>query len=193
MKTLVQIIYISRSTSAPVQPGKGVDPFVARILAKSRSNNRKNGLVGVLYFGDGCFFQCLEGEEEAVDTLYAKLLRDPRHQDLKIISRKAISERSFGDWSMKYVPVERAMTKLLHSSGIHAFDPYRFDQAMTQQVINLLLSTEASPELAEPVAEIGNQPGSVPVALNQPSNAKVMVLAVAAFMLAAGLLAFFAG
>ena len=193
MKTLVQIIYISRSTSAPVQPGKGVDPFVARILAKSRSNNRKNGLVGVLYFGDGCFFQCLEGEEEAVDTLYAKLLRDPRHQDLKIISRKAISERSFGDWSMKYVPVERAMTKLLQSSGIHAFDPYRFDQAMTQQVINLLLSTEASPELAEPVAEIGNQPGSVPVALNQPSNAKVMVLAVAAFMLAAGLLAFFVG
>lgn len=188
----VQIIYISRSTSAPVQHGKGVDPGVARILAKSRSNNRKNDLVGVLYFGDGCFFQCLEGEEAAVDRLYAKILQDPRHKDLKIISRKAIEERSFGDWSMKYVPVELAMTALLQSRAMSAFDPYRFDQAMTQQVISLLLNTNASPE-ADPVAEPVLARGTVPITVRQRSSGRSMVLAMAAVLVAGGLVMYVAG
>ena len=192
-KKLVQIIYISRSTSAPVQLGKGVDPVVARILAKSRSNNRKNDLVGVLYFGDGCFFQCLEGEETAVDTLYAKILRDPRHKDLKIISRKAIEERSFGDWSMKYVPVEQAMTKLLQSREIHAFDPYRFDHAMTQQVISLLLNTKASPELSDPVSDPINKRASVPINVSKRISGKSLVLAMAAVLATGGLLMYVVG
>ena len=186
-KKLVQIIYISRSTSAPGQPGRGVDPVVARILAKSRSNNRKNDLVGVLYFGDGCFFQCLEGEEEAVDTLYAKLLLDPRHKDLKIISRKVIDERSFGDWRMKYVPVEQAMTKLLQSKGMNAFDPYRFDHAMTQHVIGLLVNTEASPELSDPIVETADERGSVLVTLKKPISAKLMVMGISALLITGGL------
>jgi len=193
MTTLVQIIYISRSTSAPVQQGKGVDPFVARILAKSRSNNRKNDLVGVLYFGDGCFFQCLEGEETVVDTLYAKLLQDPRHKDLKIISRKPIAERSFGDWSMKYVPVEQAMTRLLQSRGMTTFDPYRFDDATTQHVISLLLTTNALPELSDTVAQTRDQPGLVPLTPKKPLNGKLMALAGAAVLVVVGLLVYVAG
>ena len=59
MDRLVQIIYISKSSFTPTVNSAGIEPNVARILVKSRINNRKNGLVGVLYFGDGCFFQCL--------------------------------------------------------------------------------------------------------------------------------------
>ncbi len=138
MPQLVQIIYISKSTVPPVNPSNGVDPGVARILAKSRANNRKNGLVGVLYFGDGCFFQCLEGEEHAVDTLYAKLEQDPRHRELKIISRKHIAAPTFQDWSMKYVPIEHDMTALLRRRGMATFDPYQFDDDATREVIGLL-------------------------------------------------------
>ena len=152
MKQLVQIVYISRSTTAPGGSGKGVDPAVARILAKSRANNRKNGLVGVLFFGDGCFFQCLEGEEEAVDTLYAKLLQDDRHKDLKIIARNRIEERSFESWTMKYVPVEQAMSRLLQSRQMSTFDPYRFDQGTMQEVLKLLLSANGASEPSEPAA-----------------------------------------
>ncbi len=140
MSKLVQIIYISRSSVEPEKRGYGVDPVVARILAKSRANNRKNGLVGVLYFGDGCFFQCLEGEEAAVDRLYATLEQDPRHRDLKVLSRLAIAAPTFQDWSMKYVPVEQAMTALLRRHGMSVFDPYQFDAAATREVIGLLLA-----------------------------------------------------
>ena len=93
MTSLTRIIYISRSTFKWSVNDGGIEPAVARILSKSRINNRKNGLVGVLYFGEGCFFQCLEGETATIEALYAKLLKDPRHKDLKVLVRKSIIKR----------------------------------------------------------------------------------------------------
>lgn len=142
MASLTRIIYISRSTFAPMGNGNDIEPNVARILAKSRINNRKNGLVGVLYFGDGCFFQCLEGETQAIDDLYAKLQNDPRHKDLKLLARKTIERRSFIDWSMKYVPIDQQMTQLLKQHGHQSFDPYRFDANMVRQVMQLLHASQ---------------------------------------------------
>jgi hypothetical protein len=141
VQTLIEIIYMSRSTFTPSRLVMNIEPNVARILAKSRINNRRNGLVGVLYFGDGCFFQCLQGEETAVDALYALLQSDNRHTDLKLFSRKQISALAYADWSMKYVPIEKDMTRLLEKRGYQTFDPYQFDNAMIQGVMSLLQSS----------------------------------------------------
>src|SRR5450830_1097105 len=138
MQNLIQIIYISRSIFPSSDAFGGLDPNVARILAKSRTNNRKKGLVGVLYFGDGCFFQCLEGEQEVVEKLYQTLLEDPRHKDLKLLSRKEINERSFPDWSMKFVGIGTEMKRLLAGYGYKSFDPYSFSPEVTQAVMGLL-------------------------------------------------------
>lgn len=147
MQSLIQIIYISRSTFAPVEAFEGIEPNVARILSKSRANNRKNGLVGVLYFGDGCFFQCLEGEEAAIDALYTKLEQDTRHKDLKLLSRKVVAQRSFADWAMKYVPIDNAMQQLLKMQGHTSFNPYAFDAETTHKVMRLLqIATESVAE-----------------------------------------------
>ena len=43
MTNLIQMIYISRSTFAPAELSNGIEPNVARILLKSRANNKKNG------------------------------------------------------------------------------------------------------------------------------------------------------
>ena len=144
MQNLIQIIYISRSTFEATELVNGIEPNVARILMKSRTNNKERGLVGVLYFGDGCFFQCLEGEEEAVDRLYATLLKDERHKDLKILSRKNIKALSFTDWAMKYVPLESKMMSLLKANGHNSFDPYIFNQNMTDSVLQLLHNSNDS-------------------------------------------------
>jgi Sensors of blue-light using FAD len=138
MTNLIQMIYISRSTFAPTELTNGIEPNVARILLKSRTNNKKNGLVGVLYFGNGCFFQCLEGAAEAVDKLYETLLKDTRHKDLKVLSRKPIDALSFSNWNMKHVPLEDEMTKLLKSQGLKTFDPYNFNAEMTKNAMELL-------------------------------------------------------
>ena len=138
MQKLIQLVYISRSTFVPSQLSSGIQPNVARILLKSRANNEKNGLVGVLYFGDNNFFQCLEGEETAVETLYAKLLLDPRHKDLKIIIKKSIDALTFKNWSMKHVPLEKKMLSLLQAAGHKKFDPYKFNDETNAKVVDLL-------------------------------------------------------
>lgn len=138
MKKLLQIIYISRSTFESPEVINKIEPNVARILSKSRVNNRKNGLVGVLYFGDGVFFQCLEGEEEAVNTLLTKLDADPRHRDLKIISKKYVDEFSFGEWSMKFAPLDQKIAVFLKENGFKTFDPYLFSGEIINKFLNLL-------------------------------------------------------
>lgn len=100
------------------------------------------------------FFQCLEGEEVAIDKLYAKLQEDPRHKDLMLISRKLITTLFFSDWAMKYVPLEAKLNAELQANGFNSFDPYKFDTAMTKKVLQLLqASNNASSEdtIAQPL------------------------------------------
>jgi hypothetical protein len=137
---LIQLVYISRSTFVSSNPKNAIEPHVARILLASRINNAKNNIVGVLYFGDGCFFQCLEGEETAVDLLYEKIRKDSRHKELKILTRKSIDSLSFSKWNMKYVPLEKQMMQLLDSNGYDTFDPYRFSDEMTMKALEILYS-----------------------------------------------------
>lgn len=141
MQKLVQIIYISRSTFESTDAINKIEPNVVRILAKSRINNRKNGLVGVLYFGDGAFFQCLEGEEDAINAVFSKIENDPRHKDVKLISKKYISALSFPDWAMKYAPLDEKISKYLKENGYQSFDPYVFAPAITQKILGLLIDS----------------------------------------------------
>ena len=143
MKNLIQIVYISRSTflnAGDSMQGNeaSIESNIANILTESRANNLKKGLVGVLFFGDGCFFECLEGEETEVDKLYQTLVSDSRHKDLKILSRKNISHLSFKKWLMKYVPFDAEIKQLLRDNGYESFDPYAFDEAMITKVVDLL-------------------------------------------------------
>lgn len=147
MSNLIQLVYISRATIETTQ-NDYIVPEVAKILRVSRHNNRARNIVGALYYGNGFFFQCLEGEEQAVQALYEILKTDPRHRDLKIISKKSISERSFGNWEMKYLPAEEEVQKLLRTLGLTHFDPYQFDEAKTNSMLQLLVRG-ANLELSE--------------------------------------------
>ncbi len=138
MSTLLQIIYISRSTFNSTDSLNKIEPNVARILAKSRINNRKNGLVGVLYFGDGVFFQCLEGDEVTINQLMNKLEADPRHQDLKVVSKKYINQLSFADWAMKFAPIDAKIGRFLKANGFERFDPYLFSEETVSKFLDEL-------------------------------------------------------
>jgi hypothetical protein len=170
MPQLIRIIYISRSTFKATRTDAVIEPNVGRILAQSRINNRRDGLVGVLYFGDGCFFQCLEGERSAIDALYARLENDKRHKDLKLLARESIGALSYGDWAMKFVPLEREMTRLLQAAGLKRFDPYRFDKPMVQKVMNLLRSAN-DPTTGAEVEDLLRKSMATPVAENKTSAA----------------------
>lgn len=191
MSELVQIVYISRSTFKPLPPELGIEPSVTRILAQSRLNNARRGLVGALYFGDGCFFQCLEGAAEQVDALYARLLDDPRHTDLQVLSRRPIRELGFAEWSMKYVPLDADMKQLLASRGLDRFDPYRFGPAEVARVMELLrVGPAANDDAPAPASAAARAPAgvtaaaSVTVAVPDPGARRIAVAALAVSLLA---------
>ena len=186
MPELIRIIYISRSTFKPTRSNAVIEPNVGRILAQSRINNQRNGLVGVLYFGDGCFFQCLEGEKSAIDALYGRLQLDPRHKDIKLLSRENVSVLSYAGWTMKFVPLEKEMTRLLSERGLKSFDPYRFDPAMVQKVMNLL-STSTNPTTDAVVDTLIRKAIAVPVADKESRAIWPIVVAVIVVAVAAGI------
>ncbi len=137
---LVRLVYASRATFPASLDKASLNADMARILMQSRRNNPPRGLLGALYFADGCFFQCLEGPAREVDALYARLGIDSRHRDLAVLSREPIAQPSFSGWAMKYVPNASIVRQLLDRHGLASFDPYRFDAAMLSDMVGLLVS-----------------------------------------------------
>lgn len=138
MSELIRLVYASRSTFTRSAQHQGLDPGVARILAKSRKNNAQRQIVGGLLFGDGCFLQCLEGEGHAVEALYEKIASDNRHKDVRVLLRRKISQRSFGAWSMKYVPGELVLADSLRAWGTIRFDPYGLTDEQIEAAVELM-------------------------------------------------------
>jgi hypothetical protein len=54
-------------------------------------------------FDGTCFYQCLEGEEDVIDDLYRKILLDPRHHDVVLLTNRTIDSRQFQSWSMHLI------------------------------------------------------------------------------------------
>lgn len=144
---LICLSYCSTATFASAPRGFGVDPEVNRILVHSRRNNRARGIGGVLHFGEGCFFQYLEGPADMIDGLYARICRDPRHRDVQRLTRRPIRSRRFENWSMKFVAIERIVGDVLGRHGMERFDPYRFTPALIDDlVVSCIQGDDDAPE-----------------------------------------------
>ncbi len=135
---LSRLSYASKATFKPFNAVDGVDANVANILSTARRENRKNNLVGALYYGNGCFFQCLEGQKSDIDALYAKLEKDPRHTDLKVLSIEPIQQVGFVSWEMKYAQIDQEVRAFLKNHQLGKFDPYRFSPEMTAELVAVL-------------------------------------------------------
>ncbi|WP_111641366.1 BLUF domain-containing protein [Marinimicrobium alkaliphilum] len=132
---LIRVVYISRANFTVASAETGVEPTVARILQASRINNPKLAIGGLLYYGDGCFFQCLEGERSVVVELLKKIKRDPRHKDMKVVYQVSTQVRQYSNWSMKYIPASDRVQSLLAHNGHKRFDPYQFDKEMVKKLL----------------------------------------------------------
>ncbi|QKR99660.1 BLUF domain-containing protein [Sphingomonas sp. CL5.1] len=91
-----QVIYRSISTAAS---GLAADD-APEILKVAKALNGVDGITGILYIDGQNFLQVIEGEAESIAGLLERLLADPRHMDIAILSDTSIDEREFGDWTM---------------------------------------------------------------------------------------------
>lgn len=99
MANLIHIIYASKETE------KLDDAVLFDLLARSKRDNQRRDVTGMLLYDQGCFLQILEGEKETVEKLFDKIQKDKRHTNVVIIIKEAIAERRFSDWSMGHAAI----------------------------------------------------------------------------------------
>lgn len=63
-------------------------------------NNKLVEISGILLLAGGRFLQVLEGPKEAVEDTFLRIVVDPRHENLSLISRRLTTRREFGSWDM---------------------------------------------------------------------------------------------
>jgi hypothetical protein len=97
---MIQMVYVSVAAHA------FDDVKLRALLALARDNNRRAGITGALLHQEGSFLQVLEGPPEAVEPLFVKIGRDPRHQRVTLLARSELAEANFPDWSMGFVDVK---------------------------------------------------------------------------------------
>jgi hypothetical protein len=91
------MIYQSRLADAVLND---LDYEIQQILRTAVNNNRRDGLTGLLVCIQGQFIQTLEGPGEVIRTTYARIVRDVRHTDQRVLTAGPVSGRLFGDWDM---------------------------------------------------------------------------------------------
>lgn len=140
MSQLIRLVYASKATFETNNDGDGavLDLRIGRILTQSRANNARRKVGGVLYYGNGYFFQCLEGEATTVRALYDQICTDSRHKDAIVLVDENISARLFSEWTMKYIPAEKQIRSFLLDQGCRRFTPFEFTPDMVTRMINYL-------------------------------------------------------
>lgn len=110
------LTYVSRMTLKA-----GVTPrTLSDIMTVAQRENLAHQITGFLCFGNGYFFQYIEGEKSAIEQLFGNIQRDGRNRDVTLKSKGVIEQRLFQDWQMLMVNINNPET---HEDVINAFLP----------------------------------------------------------------------
>jgi hypothetical protein len=151
---LIRLLYVSTA-----HKNVDLDEFRA-ILAQAQTNNEARDLTGVLAFNSKMFLQALEGARDQVNAWYGKLLRDPRHHSVTMLSLQDIEQRKWANWSMGFVAPNSANRSLmLKYSQSSAFDPYKMPAETALQMLQELAATTVgvAADTERPVASAEEQ------------------------------------
>ncbi len=93
---------------------------LGELFSTARSNNKKLQISGALLLLGDVFVQTLEGDEQAVRALYARIGSDPRHDSVALLEAGDVNQRVFARWSMARVSEdgEPDIALIAHQDGI---------------------------------------------------------------------------
>lgn len=183
---LIRLVYASRST-AEIQQLK---THLSQILMTAHRQNLRHQIVGVLFYGNGYFLQCIEGQQHHVDSLYATLQKDPRHEQVTLIDRHYIDRCQFSTWQMKYVQLDDQVKHFLQQRNLMPFNPFDLSLPTVKTLIDHLYDQQ---DQAEQAKTFDQQPNLQMVMSNQtlePQISKFSLLLFAAITLVCGVLLF---
>ena len=87
------------------QLGTGYLPDLDGLAEISRRNNARQDITGILLFDGESFFQILEGDEEAIDSLFDRIRMDKRHDSVVKIMSDHSPARKFGETGMRVLDI----------------------------------------------------------------------------------------
>eukprot|EP00670_Eutreptiella_braarudii_P001141 CAMPEP_0174289338 /NCGR_PEP_ID=MMETSP0809-20121228/24632_1 /TAXON_ID=73025 ORGANISM="Eutreptiella gymnastica-like, Strain CCMP1594" /NCGR_SAMPLE_ID=MMETSP0809 /ASSEMBLY_ACC=CAM_ASM_000658 /LENGTH=868 /DNA_ID=CAMNT_0015387227 /DNA_START=33 /DNA_END=2639 /DNA_ORIENTATION=+ len=94
---LRRLMYLSKSTEPELVNGT----YLAEMAGIATLRNQHIGVSGFLMYSDPFFFQVIEGTDEDLDFLFAKIGIDPRHERCIVLANGPATGRLYGDWHMK--------------------------------------------------------------------------------------------
>lgn len=135
---LVRCLYASRAHGALTAD------ILESILEKSTQKNPRAGITGLLCYANDVFVQVIEGGRDEVCELFNALVRDPRHEQIRLLAFEEISERRFGGWSMGKVNLDHVNPALLLRFGERAeLNPFIAPAQATMALLEELVATGA--------------------------------------------------
>ena len=133
---LVRLLYASHATG-PVNCA-----LIQEIMQQSHAHNPHNGITGILCHSDKLYMQVLEGGRDAINALYAKILRDPRHTDVVLLHYEEICERRYAGWTMGQANLGKVnASTLLRFSVLPEINPHAMSGKNSLALIDELMAT----------------------------------------------------
>ena len=133
---LVRLLYASRAADAVTHE------IVESILQSSRQHNPALGITGVLCHSGDVYMQVLEGGRAAVNGLYNRIVRDPRHTDIALLHYEEVPERKFSGWTMGQVNLAKVNASLLLKySEKPVLDPFATSGLASMALLEELMAT----------------------------------------------------
>lgn len=119
-----------------------------KILLNAQTKNNDLGITGMLVFNQKYFLQVLEGDRSALNQLYIKIAKDPRHRNLEILCVEEMPTRDYADWSMGYAAPTTLIRSLFMKYGVTAeFNPYKMNTSASLAMMRELSEQTAAVKL----------------------------------------------
>jgi Sensors of blue-light using FAD len=94
MSLLRSIVYVSTATRTMDSEA------LERLLLSAREFNRGAGITGALLYSGTHFMQCFEGPEDAVRSVYQRIVDSRLHTEMVEYMNTLVPQRAFGEWTM---------------------------------------------------------------------------------------------
>lgn len=82
------------------------------ILESSVENNKEKEITGILVYCNKHFFQILEGDKEAVQQIFDRIMIDSRHDNVIKIQEGFTEKRQFANWNMAFKSYNKELKEL---------------------------------------------------------------------------------
>lgn len=142
-----RLIYRSRSRIPPERR----KAELGAIFSVARSTNKTLGVTGALLITGNWFVQALEGDRAVVESLYDKIYRDARHEQVTLVEARPADRRVFERWAMARVSEDGSpdipLLTNVHKGGISpaAPRPTTPEQDTMLDFMRASISSESSP------------------------------------------------